>query len=51
LVDLHLAKNTVYNHVGNVRQFLEKVREPIESLAVEDVRSYLLLFRNKNPYH
>ena len=48
-VDLQLSRRTVYDHLRYVKKFFEWLSKPISSLRADDVRSYLLKFRNGNP--
>ena len=50
LVDLQLSKRTVTSHLSKLRQFFNWLNKPISTLTVEDMRRYLLQFRNGNPY-
>ncbi|MEM5868019.1 MAG: tyrosine-type recombinase/integrase [Candidatus Aenigmatarchaeota archaeon] len=51
LVDLQLSERTTFDHIFLIRKFLLWLNgKPIEELTVEDLRKYLLQFRDGNPY-
>ncbi|MCP8313130.1 MAG: tyrosine-type recombinase/integrase [archaeon] len=51
LVDLQLSKRTVLQHKYNLRKFLNWLNnKAIEVFGIDDLRNYLMEFRNGNPY-
>jgi len=51
LVDLQLSKQTVKQHIYNIREFLAWLKqENIDTVDVEDIRSFLLNLKDGNPY-
>lgn len=50
-VDLHLSKRVSRDHMLKIRKFFGWLKDkPLEELTVEDLREYLLQFRDGNPY-
>lgn len=51
LVNLQLSKQTVGQHIYNVRKFLAWIeKNGIDFPSVGDIRSFLLTLRDGNPY-